>query len=126
MNTKLLRQNARKIVSRTILAADESTGTIKKRLATIGIESTPEINRQYRQLLFTAPGIEKNVSGVILYDETIRQSTDQKVPFSAHLEKRGIVPGIKVDKGTVQIPTLGQDKFTQGLDKLSDRLAAYK
>src|SRR3989338_6070622 len=126
MNTKLLRQNARKIVSRTILAADESTGTIKKRLATIGIESTPEINRQYRQLLFTAPGIEKNVSGVILYDETIRQSTDQQVPFSAHLEKRGIVPGIKVDKGTVQIPTLGQDKFTQGLDKLSDRLAEYK
>lgn len=126
MNTKLLRQNARKIVSRTILAADESTGTIKKRLATIGVESTPEVNRLYRQLLFTASGIEKYISGVILYDETIRQSSDNKIIFSSLLEKNDIVPGIKVDKGTVNVSTLGEDKFTQGLDKLSDRLVEYR
>lgn len=126
MNTKLLRENARKIVSRSILAADESTGTIKKRFASIGIESTPEVNRLYRQLLFTAGGIEKYVSGVILYDETIRQSSDNKILFSALLEKMDISPGIKVDKGTVNVSTLGADKFTQGLDKLADRLAEYK
>ncbi len=126
MNTKLLKETAQKVVSRTILAADESTGTIKKRFATIGIESTPEVNRQYRQLLFKAPGIEKYVSGVILYDETIRQSTDDAVPFPLLLEKKGIVPGIKVDKGTVGISTLGVDKFTQGLDGLSKRLEEYK
>ncbi|MBI4008785.1 fructose-bisphosphate aldolase class I [Candidatus Roizmanbacteria bacterium] len=126
MNSKLLIEVAKKVVSRTILAADESTGTIKKRLATIGIESTPEINRQYRQLLFTAKGIEKYVSGVILYDETIRQSTDSNIPFPKLLIKKGIVPGIKVDKGTINLPTLGVDKFTQGLDKLTDRLQEYK
>ena len=126
MNTKLLRETARKIVSRSILAADESTGTIKKRFATIGIESTPEVNRQYRQLLFTAKDIEKYVSGVILYDETIRQSNDSKILFSALLAKKGIVPGIKVDKGTVGLSSLGNDKFTQGLDGLSKRLDEYK
>lgn len=126
MNTKLLKTTAQKVVSRTILAADESTGTIKKRLATIDIESSPEVNRQYRQLLFTAQDIENYVSGVILYDETIRQSTDDNVLFAVLLEKKGIVPGIKVDKGTVGIPALRSDKFTQGLDGLSKRLEEYK
>lgn len=126
MNLKLLRTTAPQVVSKTILAADESTSTIKKRLATIGVESTPEINRQYRQLLFSADGIENYVSGVILYDETIRQSTDNGVPFPKLLADKGIVPGIKVDKGTLGISTLGVDKFTQGLDGLTKRLEEYK
>ncbi|MBI2641486.1 fructose-bisphosphate aldolase class I [Candidatus Roizmanbacteria bacterium] len=126
MKKSFLHETAQKMVSRAILAADESTSTIKKRLATIGIESTPEVNRQYRQLLFTADGIENYVSGVILYDETIRQSTDGSIPFATLLEKKGIVPGIKVDKGTVAVSTLGVDKFTQGLDGLAKRLEEYK
>lgn len=126
MSTVGLAQTAEEVVSRTILAADESTGTIKKRLATIGLESTPEINRQYRQLLFTAPGLEKYVSGVILYDETLRQSSDSGVPFAKLLSDKGIVAGIKVDKGTVVIPGMLPDTYTQGLDKLADRLTEYR
>ncbi len=125
MKTGGLAQTAKEIVSRSILAADESTGTIKKRLATIGIESTPEINRQYRQLLFTATGLEKYVSGVILYDETLRQSSDQGIPFAKLLSDKGIVAGIKVDKGTIIIPGMSPSTYTQGLDKLADRLTEY-
>ncbi len=126
MDTQVLNDIAHKVVSRTILAADESTGTIKKRLASVGIESTPETNRQYRQLLFTTPGIEQFVSGVILFDETIRQSTDDGVPFPILLEKKGIIPGIKVDKGTVKIVESGVDTITQGLEGLLERLKEYK
>ena len=126
MKSQLLQTTASQVVSKTILAADESTGTIKKRLATIGIESTPEINRQYRQLLFSAEGIEKYVSGVILYDETVRQSTDDGVPLPKLLSDKNIVPGIKVDKGTVLVTSLGVDKFTQGMDGLTKRLEEYK
>ncbi len=121
-----LAKTAKEIVAKTILAADESTGTIQKRFASIGIESTPEINRQYRQLLFTSKGVENYVSGVIMYDETIRQSTDGGLPFPKLLADHGIVPGIKVDKGTVKIPLAGNDTFTQGFDKLVSRLAEYK
>lgn len=119
-----LKQTASEVVLKTILAADESTSTIKKRLATIGIESNPEINRKYRQLLFTAPGVENNVSGVILFDETIRQSDGSGTPFPKLLADKGIVPGIKVDQGTVDMPT--GEKLTQGLDGLSARLSEYK
>ncbi len=121
-----LKQTTKDIVAKTILAADESTGTIKKRFATIGVESNPEINRQYRQLLFTAERVENYVSGVILYDETLRQAADDGVPFPTLLAKKGIVPGIKVDKGTLKIPGRMNDTFTQGLDDLGKRLSEYK
>ena len=82
-----------------ILAADESTGTIKKRFDSIGVESTEETRRRYRQMLFTTPGIGSHISGVILFDETIRQSTDDGVSFTKVLESAGVIPGIKVDTG---------------------------
>ncbi len=126
MNTAKLNQTAVETVCRSILAADESTTTIKKRFASIGVESTPELNRQYRQLLFTAPDIEKCVSGVILYDETIRQAADDGTPFPQLLAKKGIVPGIKVDTGVQTIPGQAPDTFTQGLDGLAKRLVEYR
>jgi fructose-bisphosphate aldolase, class I len=125
MKKELLEANAGRIVERTILAADESSGTIEKRLKTIDVRSTPETNRAYRLLLFETPGIERFVSGVILYDETIRQKTDAGQSIPQLLAQKGIVPGIKVDKGTVSLPGLGEDKFTQGLDKLGERLKEY-
>ena len=82
-----------------ILAADESTGTIKKRFDGIGVESTEETRRAYRELLFTAPGMEEFIGGVILYDETIRQSTEDGTPFAELLAAKGSIPGIKVDTG---------------------------
>src|SRR5579872_1760666 len=82
-----------------ILAADESSGTIKKRFDAIGVESTEENRRAYRDLLFTAPGAEQWISGVILFDETIRQSSADRTPFPKLLESKGIIPGIKVDEG---------------------------
>ncbi len=121
-----LNQTAKEVVSKTILAADESTGTITKRLATIGVPSTPEINRQYRQILFTTPGIENYVSGVILFDETIRQKTDDGTAFPNLLSQKGIVPGIKVDKGTEKFSEKSVDTFTQGLEGLGERLSEYK
>ena len=125
MNTHELEQTATAILSKTILAADESTGTIAKRFSSIGVTSTPEINRQYRQLLFTSPGIEQYVSGIILYDETIRQKTDSGIPFPEYLTGNGIVPGIKVDTGAQQIPGKKTDTYTEGLDGLSERLYEY-
>lgn len=126
MNSNLLHSVAKQIVSKTILAADESTSTIKKRFATIGIDSTPETNREYRELLFSADGIDKYVSAVILFDETIRQSTTGNIPFPKFLEEKGIISGIKVDKGIVPITTLGADTFTQGLDGLTKKLDEYR
>src|SRR5438094_9031388 len=82
-----------------ILAADESTGTIKKRFDTIGVESTEENRRAYRNLLFTTPGAEEYISGVILYDETIHQNALDGTPFPKLLESKGVIPGIKVDLG---------------------------
>src|SRR3989344_7465770 len=108
-----------------ILAADESTKTIQKRFDKIGLQSTPETNLAYRQLLFTTPGIEGFLSGVILYDETIRQSIDgQSVP--QFLESKGILPGIKVDSGAWQMANFPGEKITEGLDGLRDRLIEYK
>ena len=122
---KSLNEAAKKVVSKTILAADESSGTIKKRLASIGVTSTPEINRKYRQILFTSPGVEKYVSGVILYDETIRQATDNEVPFPKLLSEKKIAPGIKVDQGTVKFSEDKVDTYTQGLEGLEKRLTEY-
>lgn len=107
-----------------ILAADESTGTITKRFAAIGLTSTPELNRKYRQMLFTTQGIEQYLSGVIMFDETVRQKTDDGVPFSDYLTQKGIVPGIKVDGGL--LPFNGTDEeVTKGLEGLPERLKEY-
>src|SRR5215210_3038742 len=102
-----------------ILAADESDGTIKKRFDSIGVESTEENRRAYRELLFTTEGVEEYISGVILYDETIRQSSGDGTPFPELLRSRGIVPGIKVDQGAKPLAlTGGAETVTEGLDGL--------
>jgi fructose-bisphosphate aldolase class I len=109
-----------------ILAADESTPTCKKRFDSINVESTEENRNKYRNMLFTADGIENYISGVILFDETLRQSTmEGGVPFPDHLTKLGILPGIKVDKGAKQLANTGDEKITEGLDGLRDRLKEY-
>jgi fructose-bisphosphate aldolase class I len=108
-----------------ILAADESFGTIKKRLASINLEATEEYRRSYRELLFTTPGTEKFISGVITFDETLRHKTADGVPFPKLLANRGILPGIKVDKGTVALPGHPGEKITEGFDGLRQRLEEY-
>lgn len=108
-----------------ILAADESAGTIKKRLYSIKVESTEENRRSYRELLFTTPGVEEFISGVILFDETLRQSGKTGKPFPDVLSERGIIPGIKVDKGPVDLPGFPGEVVTEGLDGLRQRLAEY-
>jgi fructose-bisphosphate aldolase, class I len=109
-----------------ILAADESDGTIKKRFDSIGVESTEENRRGYRQLLFATAGAEEFISGVILFDETIRQSADDGTPFPNLLESKGIIPGIKVDKGAKPLALAEGETITEGLDGLRDRLAEYR
>src|SRR5512145_3329895 len=96
-----------------ILAADESSPTIKKRFDSIGVESTEENRRRYREILITAEGIERNIGGVIFYDETLRQSTRDGVPFAKLLADRGIAPGIKVDKGTKPLALHPGEKVTE-------------
>ena len=108
-----------------ILAADESTGTIKKRFDTIGVESTEETRRAYRNLLFTTEGMEDYVGGVILYDETIRQAADDGTPFAELLAGKGVVPGIKVDTGAHDMAGFRGEKVTEGLDGLRARLEEY-
>ena len=123
-----LHETARAIVAdhKGILAADESTGTIKKRFDSIGVESTEENRRFYRQLLFTAPGMEDSIGGVILYDETIRQATDDGTPFAQVLAAKGVVPGIKVDTGAHDLAGFPGEKVTEGLDGLRGRLEEYR
>jgi len=118
---------ARSIVAghKGVLAADESTGTIKKRLDTIGVESTEENRQAYRNLLFTTTGFEEYVGGVILYDETIRQSSDDGTPFPELLASKGVVPGIKVDTGAHDLAGHPGEKVTEGLDGLRARFAEY-
>jgi fructose-bisphosphate aldolase, class I len=108
-----------------ILAADESSGTIKKRFDSIALESSEESRRAYRELLFTAPGAAEHISGVILYDETIRQKTRDGVPFAQWLAKLGILPGIKVDSGAKPLAGFPGETITEGLDGLRERLAEY-
>ncbi len=109
-----------------ILAADESTPTCTKRFGSINVESTEENRNAYRDMLFTADGIENHISGVILFDETIRQSTvNGSIPFPEHLAALGIIPGIKVDKGAKQLANSDDEKITEGLDGLRDRLKEY-
>ncbi len=108
-----------------ILAADESSPTIKKRFDSIQVESTEENRRAYREMLFVTKSAEKMISGVILFDETIRQSATDGTPFPKLLEKRGIIPGIKVDKGAKALAGAEGEKVTEGLDGLRERLAEY-
>jgi fructose-bisphosphate aldolase class I len=109
-----------------IRAADESTGTIEKRFRAVGLESTLETRRAYRNLLFATPGIEAHISGTILFDETIRQAADDGAPFADFLTSRGIVPGIKVDGGAKPLAGAPDEKVTEGLDGLRERLAEYR
>src|SRR5277367_5542756 len=127
MNTEELSATARALVakSRGILAADESTSTIKKRFDSIKLESTEESRRTYREMLFTAPGAESYISGVIMYDETLRQKTKDGVPFPTYLAQHGMVPGIKVDMGAKPLAGFPGETMTEGLDGLRERLAEY-
>lgn len=109
-----------------ILAADESSPTIKKRFSTINVESTEENRRYYRELLLTTKGLEDFISGVILFDETLRQGTEDGVSFPDLLAQKEILPGIKVDMGLVEIPGTAGEKVTQGLDGLGVRLDEYR
>jgi fructose-bisphosphate aldolase, class I len=123
-----LHETARALVApgKGILAADESGGTIKKRFDSIGLESTEEHRRAYRELLFAAPGAEQFISGVILFDETIRQSASDGTPFPRLLAARGVIPGIKVDKGAKPLPFAAGETVTEGLDGLRERFEEYR
>ena len=109
-----------------ILAADESSGTIQKRFESIQVESTEDHRRAYRELLFSTEGAGEFISGVILYDETIRQRAADGTPLPETLARQGIIPGIKVDTGTTALAGFAGEKVTEGLDGLADRLAEYR
>jgi fructose-bisphosphate aldolase class I len=127
MDKALLAKTAAAMVARGkgVLAADESSGTCEKRFKSVGVECTEENRRTYRGLLFTTPGVEQYVSGVILFDETMRQKTNDGVPFPDYLARKGILPGIKVDKGAMDLALCPGEKVTEGLDGLRPRLADY-
>jgi fructose-bisphosphate aldolase, class I len=129
MNLAELNKVAEAMVApgRGILAADESSGTIKKRFDAIGTESTPDSRRDYRELLFrSSDAMSKFISGVILYDETIRQNARDGTPLVKVIEKVGVLPGIKVDKGTKPLPFSPGEVITEGLDGLRERLVEYR
>jgi fructose-bisphosphate aldolase class I len=127
MNRNELARTAQAMVAKGkgILAADESGGTIKKRFDAIRLESTEEHRRSYRELLFTAPGAAEAISGVILYDETIRQKTREGTPFPKYLAEHGMIPGIKVDLGAKPLAGFPGETITEGLDGLRQRLIDY-
>ena len=127
MNIGELNAIARGMVAknRGLLAADESSSTIKKRFDTIKLESTEENRRAYREMLFSAPGAKDYISGVILYDETLRQSTKSGVPFPTYLAQQGMIPGIKVDLGAKPLAGYPGETMTEGLDGLRERFAEY-
>jgi len=123
-----LHETAKALVAegKGILAADESSGTIAKRLAAVGVESTEDTRRAYRDLLLRTPGIERYLSGVILFDETIRQTAEDGRPFPQALAEKGIIPGIKVDKGAKPLALADDETVTEGLDGLRERFAEYR
>ena len=128
MSKSELESVARALVARAkgILAADESFPTIEKRFKSVNVLSTEENRRQYREMLFTTPGLEEFISGVILFDETMRQRAQDGRALPAVLARQGVIPGIKVDKGTVALLGFPGEKLTEGLDGLRDRLADYR
>jgi fructose-bisphosphate aldolase class I len=128
MNVRDLTHVARAIVApgKGILAADESSGTIEKRFRSIQVESTEEHRRAYRELLFTTHGAGEFISGVILFDETLRQRAADGTPFPEVLDRQGIIPGIKVDKGAKELAGSPGEKVTEGLDGLRGRLTEYR
>lgn len=125
--TNQLEKVAKQLVSpeKGILAADWSLGSSQKQFEKNGIEHTEENRRKYRQMLFTTPDLEKYISGVIFFEETLKQSTDDRKPFPKLLEEKGIIPGIKVDKGAKDMANFPGEKITEGLDGLRDRLKEY-
>lgn len=127
MNTEALESTARALVAegKGILAADESTGTIEKRLQTVNVPSTEESHRAYRELLFTTPKLGQYISGVILFDETIRQKAANGTSLVEVLQRQGIIPGIKVDKGAKAMAGFPGEKVTEGLDGLRGRFKEY-
>jgi fructose-bisphosphate aldolase class I len=127
MDKQLLSKTAAAMVAkgRGVLAADESSGTCETRFKSVGVACTEESRRTYRGLLFTTPGVEQFISGVILYDETIRQQTNDGVLFPDYMAKKGILPGIKVDTGAKNLALCPGEKVTEGLDGLRERLAVY-
>lgn len=128
MNIKELAATIKKLAmkGKGILAADESSPTITKRLAAVNTESTEETRRAYRDLLITTPELSNYIAGVILYEETLSQKTLEGTPFPEKLQALGILPGIKVDKGLTILPNTTDEQITQGLDGLAERLADYK
>ncbi len=128
MKIENLESIARKLVApgKGILAADESSGTIEKRLKSISVPSTEENRRAYREILFTTAGSGEFISGVILFDETIRQKTRDGRTFVEALGEQGIIPGVKVDKGAKAMANFPGEKITEGLDGLRERLAEYR
>ena len=127
MDKQRLVQTAQALVAqgKGILAADESSGTIKRRFDSINVESTEENRRNYREMLFRTAGVNEFISGVILFDETIRQDGADGTPMVKVLSNQGIIPGIKVDKGTIPLPEASDELVTEGLDGLRDRLKEY-
>jgi fructose-bisphosphate aldolase class I len=127
MDKQLLSKTAAAMVAKGkgILAADESSGTCEKRFQSVNVESTEENRRAYRNLLFSTPGIEQFLSGVILFDETARQKSNDGVLIPQYLAKKGILPGIKVDKGVSNLPFTSEEKVTEGLDGLQKRMKEY-
>ena len=126
-NVAELREIARKLVAPGvgILAIDESTATCNKRFEKLGIPQTQEKRREYRELLLTAPGLRQYISGAILYEETLEQSTEEGIPFIDVMHNKGMIPGIKLDTGTTPIPTSPLEKVTHGLADLRERAARY-
>jgi len=127
MSIEQLAETAQALVApgKGIIAIDESTATIAKRFAGVGIENTEENRRRYRELLLTTPKLSNHISGAILYDETIRQSTKDGVPFAKYMASHGIIPGIKVDTGTQPLAGCPGELVTEGLDGLRERLKEY-
>src|SRR5256714_14407902 len=128
MDKALLSKTAAAMVAKGkgILAADESSGTCEKRFKSVGVESSEENRRAYRGLLFGTPGVEQFLSGVILFDETARQKANDGAPFPQYLAKKGVIPGIKVDRGLANLPLAPEgEKVSEGLDGLAKRLDEY-
>ncbi len=128
MNKQILKDTIQQLFAgnKGLLAMDESTGTCNKRFAAAGIPQTVEMRRKYRELIVTTPGLNESIGGAILYDETIRQQTKNGMPMADVLVKAGIIPGIKVDMGAKPMAGFSNEKITEGLDGLRERLAEYK